>query len=123
FMQTLDRPGLEQVRAGIALQAYVPDSFATQQRLTDWARRRVAAGGAPVTIRLVKGANMEMERVEASLRGWPLATFADKRDTDANYHGMLQFATQPENLAAARLGVASHNLFTVAYGLVLAARS
>ena len=73
-MRTLDRPGLEQVAAGIALQAYIPDSFATQQRITDWARRRVAAGGAPVTIRIVKGANMEMERVEASLRGWPLAT-------------------------------------------------
>ena len=29
---------------------------------------------------------------------------------------------QPENLAAVRLGVASHNLFTLAYGLVLAAQ-
>ena len=29
-------------------------------------RRRVAAGGAPITIRIVKGANMEMEQVEAS---------------------------------------------------------
>ncbi len=123
FMRTLDRPGLEQVQAGIALQAYIPDSFATQQRITEWARRRVAAGGSPVTIRLVKGANMEMERVEASLRGWPLATFSDKRDTDANYDRMLQFAMQPQNLAAVRLGVASHNLFTVAYGLILAARS
>ncbi len=26
FMRTLDRPGLEQARAGIALQAYIPDS-------------------------------------------------------------------------------------------------
>jgi RHH-type proline utilization regulon transcriptional repressor/proline dehydrogenase/delta 1-pyrroline-5-carboxylate dehydrogenase len=121
FMQTLDRPALASVRAGIALQAYIPDSFATQQRITAWARRRVAAGGAPVTIRIVKGANMEMERVEASLRGWPLATFRDKLDTDANYHRMLEYGMRPENLAAANLGVASHNLFTLAYGLTLAA--
>jgi RHH-type proline utilization regulon transcriptional repressor/proline dehydrogenase/delta 1-pyrroline-5-carboxylate dehydrogenase len=121
FMHTLDRPGLEQARAGIALQAYVPDSFATQRRITEWARRRVAAGGAPATIRIVKGANMEMERVESSLRGWPLATYSDKLDTDANYHRMLQYGMQPEHLAAVRLGVASHNLFTLAYGLVLAA--
>ena len=67
FMRTLDRPGLEQARAGIALQAYIPDSFATQRTITEWARRRVAAGGGPVTIRIVKGANMEMERVEAIL--------------------------------------------------------
>ena len=121
FMRTLDRPGLEQVQAGIALQAYIPDSFATQRQITEWARHRIEQGGAPVTIRLVKGANMEMERVEASLRGWPLAPFDDKLDTDANYHRMVQYGMQPENLAAVRLGVASHNLFTLAYGLTLAA--
>ncbi|BBO30396.1 proline dehydrogenase family protein [Lacipirellula parvula] len=123
FMRTLDRPGFEQLHAGIALQAYIPDSFATQRRITEWARRRVEQGGAPATIRVVKGANMEMERVEASLRGWPLATFSDKLHTDANYHRMLQYGMQPENLAAVRLGVASHNLFSIAYGLVLAAQS
>src|SRR3954467_6877518 len=35
FMRTLDRRGLEQARAGIALQAYIPDSFATQQRINE----------------------------------------------------------------------------------------
>ena len=120
FMRTLDRPGLEQARAGIALQAYIPDSFATQQRINEWARKRVAAGGAPVTIRLVKGANMEAERVEASLRGWPQAPYKTKLETDANYLRMLHEGMRPENLAAVRLGIASHNLFTLAYGLVLA---
>ncbi len=123
FMRTLDRPGLEQVRAGIALQAYIPDSFSTQQRITTWARKRSEQGGAAVTIRIVKGANMEMERVEASLRGWPLATFDKKCDTDANYKRMLCFGMQRDNLAAVRLGIASHNLFTLAYGLVLASRA
>ena len=33
FMRTLDRKGLEQVNAGIALQAYVPDSFRFHARL------------------------------------------------------------------------------------------
>jgi RHH-type proline utilization regulon transcriptional repressor/proline dehydrogenase/delta 1-pyrroline-5-carboxylate dehydrogenase len=122
FMRTLDRPGLEQVQAGIALQAYVPDSFLTQQQINEWARRRVAAGGAPVTIRVVKGANMEMERVEASLRGWPQAPYKTKLETDANYLRMLSEGMRRENLAAVRLGIASHNLFSLAYGLVLAAR-
>ena len=123
FMQTLDRPGLEHVRAGIALQAYIPDSFATQQRITAWAKKRVQAGGSPITIRVVKGANMEMELVAASTGGWPVATFTEKIDTDANYKRMLQFGMQKEKLAAVELGVASHNLFTLAYGLVLAVRS
>ncbi len=120
FTRTLDRPGLEQARAGIALQAYIPDSYRTQQQINEWARRRVAAGGAPVTIRLVKGANMEAERVEASLRGWPQAPYKTKLETDANYLRMLHEGMRPENLAAVRLGIASHNLFTLAYGLVLA---
>lgn len=120
FMRTLDRPGLEQAQAGIALQAYIPDSFATQQRINDWATRRVAGGGSPVTIRLVKGANMEAERVEASLRGWPQAPYKTKLETDANYLRMLHEGMRPENLRAVRLGIASHNLFTLSYGLVLA---
>ncbi len=120
FMQTLDRPGLANLQAGIALQAYLPDSFHTQQQINRWARRRVAAGGAPVTIRLVKGANLQMERVEASIRGWPQAPYHSKLETDANYQRMMQEAMRPENLAAVRLGLASHNLFTLAYGMVLA---
>src|SRR6266542_1803 len=120
FMRTLERRGLERVSAGIALHAYIPDSFAMQKRLNDWARHRVSAGGAPITIRLVKGANMEMERVEASLRGWPQAPFRTKLETDANYKRMVQEGMKRENLAAVRLGIASHNLFDLAYGLALA---
>jgi RHH-type proline utilization regulon transcriptional repressor/proline dehydrogenase/delta 1-pyrroline-5-carboxylate dehydrogenase len=123
FMRTLSRPGLLKSQAGIALQAYIPDSFAVQREIAEWARQRVANGGAPVTIRLVKGANMEAERVEASLRGWPQAPFQQKIETDANYHRMLEFGMREENLNAVRLGIASHNLFSLSYGLVLATRA
>ncbi len=122
FMATLDRPGLEQVRAGIALQAYIPDSFLVQEKITQWAKARVERGASPVTIRIVKGANMEMERVEASLRGWPQAPYTKKLDTDANYKRMLMYGMQSENIRAVELGIASHNLFEVAFALVLAVR-
>jgi RHH-type proline utilization regulon transcriptional repressor/proline dehydrogenase/delta 1-pyrroline-5-carboxylate dehydrogenase len=120
FMQTLDLPGLKDVAAGIVLQSYTPDSFAQQRKLNAWARDRVAAGGAPITIRLVKGANMEMERVEASGRGWAQATYNKKRDTDANFKRMLLESVKPENLAAVRVGVASHILFDLAFAVQLA---
>jgi RHH-type transcriptional regulator, proline utilization regulon repressor / proline dehydrogenase / delta 1-pyrroline-5-carboxylate dehydrogenase len=120
FMRALDRPGFEQVRAGIALQAYIPDSFPMQQRITTWALERVDRGGAPVTIRIVKGANLEMERVEASLHDWPQAPYQRKLETDANYKRMLEYALRAEHVQAVQIGVASHNLFDVAYGLVLA---
>ena len=119
FMQTLDRPGLEAVNAGIALQAYLPDSYAVLQDITEWAQRRVAKGGSPVTVRIVKGANMEAEKVEASIEGWPLAPFASKPETDANFKRMLSHALAPEHIAAVRVGVATHNLFDVSYAMVL----
>lgn len=120
FQKTLERPGLEKVEAGIALQAYVPDSYRYQCEILEWARKRVKRGGAPVTMRIVKGANMEAERVESSIAGWPLAPYNDKLDTDANYRRMLLEGLKPENRGAVRLGVASHNLFEVAHALVLA---
>jgi RHH-type proline utilization regulon transcriptional repressor/proline dehydrogenase/delta 1-pyrroline-5-carboxylate dehydrogenase len=120
FMRTLDREGLKHVRAGIALQSYIPDSYRTLLELQEWARRRVAGGGGRITIRLVKGANMESERAESSVRDWPQAPYRSKIETDANYKRMVHEVTRPENLAAMDVGIASHNLFDLAYGLVLA---
>ncbi|HQR25279.1 MAG TPA: proline dehydrogenase family protein, partial [Steroidobacteraceae bacterium] len=120
FMRTLDRAGLEHVRAGIALQAYIPDSYRTLLELQAWARRRAASGGGRITIRLVKGANMEAERCESSVRDWPQAPYRTKLETDANYKRMVDELMKPENLAAMDVGIASHNLFDLSYGLVLA---
>lgn len=121
FMRALE--ALPEVRAGLVLQAYIPDSFATQRRVTDWALRRTDAGGAPPTLRVVKGANMEMERVDASISGWPAAPFQHKAETDASYKRMLEYALEPRHARALRVGLASHNLFELAYGLVLAAEN
>lgn len=122
FMRVLDDPDLRTLTAGIVLQAYVPDSHAVQVRLGSWAKERVASGGAPIRLRLVKGANLMTERVEASVRGWPLPTYANKADVDASFRRMLRYGTEPEHAAAVRLGVGSHNLFDIAYTLILRAQ-
>jgi RHH-type proline utilization regulon transcriptional repressor/proline dehydrogenase/delta 1-pyrroline-5-carboxylate dehydrogenase len=119
FRQLLDEVEFQSFSAGIVLQAYLPDSYAIQQELTQWARNRVASGGAPIKIRLVKGANLAMEAVEAELHGWEPAPYPTKADTDANFRRMLEYGCRPENACAVRLGVASHNLFDVALALVL----
>ncbi len=122
FTGVLDEEEFRNFSAGLVLQAYLPDSIAVQTELTAWARRRVAAGGAPIKVRLVKGANLAMERVEAEMHGWNPAPHRSKHDTDAGFRRMLEFACQPENAAAVRLGIGSHNLFDVALALVLARR-
>jgi RHH-type transcriptional regulator, proline utilization regulon repressor / proline dehydrogenase / delta 1-pyrroline-5-carboxylate dehydrogenase len=122
FQRTLDEPEFQSLGAGIVLQAYLPDSWAAQRELTAWARKRVQNSGAQVKLRLVKGANLAMESVEAELHDWNAAPYGSKAETDANYRRMLEFACRPENAAALRLGVASHNLFDVALALELRER-
>ncbi|MEM6364874.1 MAG: bifunctional proline dehydrogenase/L-glutamate gamma-semialdehyde dehydrogenase, partial [Planctomycetota bacterium] len=116
--KTLSRDGLHLARAGIALQAYVPDSFGVMKDLIEYSANRVEAGGYPLTIRLVKGANMEMERVHASLAGWPIPTYECKADTDANFKAMLRELIDAASIGHIRVGIASHNLFDVALAMI-----
>ncbi len=120
FTRILDDARLRDLEAGIVLQAYLPDALPALERLTAWAQRRVAGGGARIKVRLVKGANLAMERVDAVMHGWSLATYDAKVDSDANYVRCLQWALRPENTAAVRIGVAGHNLFDIAYAWLLA---
>src|SRR5947207_7447942 len=119
FREVLDEGEFAQLRAGIVLQAYLPDSHRVQRALTEWALARHARGGAPIKLRIVKGANLAMERIEAATHGWRQAPYETKAEVDANYKRMLEYGCRPEHAAAVHLGVASHNLFDIAYGLVL----
>jgi RHH-type proline utilization regulon transcriptional repressor/proline dehydrogenase/delta 1-pyrroline-5-carboxylate dehydrogenase len=121
FTALLDRPELRDVSAGIVLQAYLPDSVAALEHVAAFARRRVDAGGAPLKVRLVKGANLAMERVDAALHDWPQAPYATKAEVDANYVRLLDRALRPELADALRVGVASHHLHHVALAVELAA--
>src|SRR5438067_11712542 len=60
-----------------------------------------------------------MERIDAAVHGWAQAPYATKLEVDANYKRMLEYGCPPEHAGAVHLGVASHNLFDIAYGLVL----
>jgi len=119
FKRVLDEPEFHTFSAGIVLQAYLPDSHAIQQELTEWAMGRVKRGGAPIKIRIVKGANLTMEQFEASVRGWSQAPYTKKSDVDANYKKMVTYGCAVERAKAVHLGVASHNLFDIAYALLI----
>ncbi|WP_353808337.1 proline dehydrogenase family protein [Agromyces sp. SYSU T00194] len=120
FTTLLDQHRLRRLEAGIVLQAYLPDALGALQELTAWSKRRRAAGGAPIKVRVVKGANLAMERVDAAVHGWPLATYGSKQDSDTNYKRVLDWAFTPEHADAVKIGVAGHNLFDLAYAWLLA---
>jgi RHH-type transcriptional regulator, proline utilization regulon repressor / proline dehydrogenase / delta 1-pyrroline-5-carboxylate dehydrogenase len=119
FKRVLSDPEFFHLSAGITLQSYLPDSFEIQKDLTEWALQRLSRGGAPIKIRLVKGINLALEQVEASLKNWPQAPYLHKWEVDANYKRMLVYGFSETNRRAAYLGVASHNLFDLCFALIL----
>jgi RHH-type proline utilization regulon transcriptional repressor/proline dehydrogenase/delta 1-pyrroline-5-carboxylate dehydrogenase len=122
FVQVLDEPEFMKLEAGVVLQAYLPDAWPVQIELNEWAKDRVARGGAGIKIRLVKGANLAMEKVEAELHDWPQAPYPTKEEVDANFKRMLHEGCKPENARFVRIGLASHNLFDLAYAMLLRTR-
>lgn len=120
FTRILDRPEFLNLEAGIVLQAYLPDALGAMMRLQEWSAARVARGGAAIKVRLVKGANLPMELVDAAIHGWPAATWGSKQDSDTSYKAVLDYALTPERVKHVRLGVAGHNLFDLALAWLLA---
>lgn len=120
FMEVLSKPEHRKLDAGIVLQAYLPDALGALQRLVGWANSRHEAGGGQIKIRLVKGANLAMERVEAAIKGWEQTPYETKVESDANYKRCLEWLLEPAHMAGVRLGLASHNLFDVAWTHLLA---
>jgi RHH-type proline utilization regulon transcriptional repressor/proline dehydrogenase/delta 1-pyrroline-5-carboxylate dehydrogenase len=122
FRGVLEEPEFFKLEAGIVLQAYLPDAWPVQQELTAWTKQRVAQGGAGIKIRIVKGANLAMEKVEAQLHDWPQAPYPTKEEVDANFKRMLHEGCRPENAKFVKIGLASHNLFDLAYAMLLRTR-
>ena len=119
FTRCLSLPEFSRLRAGIALQAYLPDTHGALDRLLGFARARVQAGGPPIRVRLVKGANLAMEKTAAELACWPSPAFETKAQTDASYKALLVRLMEAASTGAVEVGVASHNLFDVGFALVL----
>jgi RHH-type proline utilization regulon transcriptional repressor/proline dehydrogenase/delta 1-pyrroline-5-carboxylate dehydrogenase len=120
FMSVLDEPEFLALHAGVVLQAYLPESHAALEELITFSKRRHREGGGVVKVRLVKGANLAMEHVEAELHGWQAAPYGSKADVDASYLRLVDVALRPEHAKSLRVGVASHNLFHVSWAIELA---
>ena len=119
FKDVLSLPQFKNYEAGIVVQAYLPDAWGFQTELLEFAKARVAAGGAPIKMRIVKGCNLDMENIVSDLRGWPNPVRPDKTEVDANYLHIIERGLKPENAKVLHIGMASHNLFTISYAYLL----
>lgn len=122
FKGILSQPEFQSLSAGIVLQAYLPDALRAMIDIQQFAASRVLSGGAPVKVRVVKGANLPMEKVDAETHGWPLATVESKAAADANYKRVLNYALTEDRVQNVRVGVAGHNLFDLAFAWLLASQ-
>lgn len=120
FIEVLSKPEFKNYKAGVVIQAYLPDAELLYDQLLAFAKVRVAEGGSPLKIRIVKGANLQMESVVSSLRGWENPVRTSKVEVDANYLHMIDRAFTPENAKVLNVGIASHNLFTIGYAYLKA---
>ena len=113
FKEVLSLPQFKNYEAGIVVQAYLPDAWDFQSELLEFARKRVAEGGSPIKMRIVKGCNLDMENIVSDLRGWPNPVRPNKTEVDANYLHIIERGLKPENAKVLHIGMASHNLFTM----------
>lgn len=120
FKLVLNEGEFKNLYAGLVLQAYLPESHEVFAELVEWSLERHKKSGGVIKIRLVKGANLAMEKAEAELHGWMAAPYKSKADVDASYSRLLDVALRSEHAKAVRIGVASHNLFHIAFALEIA---
>ncbi len=66
---------------GIVVQAYLKSAETSIRFLRQLAEQR----GTPITVRLVKGAYWDEERIVADEAGWDVPVYEDKAATDASY--------------------------------------
>ncbi len=95
--------------AGLALQAYHRETARDVEDLLAWVRKR----GAPITIRLVKGAYWDSDTIRYRQRGWAVPLFEHKVETDANYEALTQRLLSQTSLIRPAFG--THNLRTLAH--------
>jgi RHH-type proline utilization regulon transcriptional repressor/proline dehydrogenase/delta 1-pyrroline-5-carboxylate dehydrogenase len=96
---------------GLIVQSYLKESDRDLEDLLAWARSH----SQRFTVRLVKGAYWEAERVLAAQRGWPLPIFQDKGQTDLAFERLALRLL--ENHPFIDLACASHNARTIAWVL------
>jgi RHH-type proline utilization regulon transcriptional repressor/proline dehydrogenase/delta 1-pyrroline-5-carboxylate dehydrogenase len=101
-------------RHGFVIQAYLRDSYADTEKMLSWARRE----NHPLTIRLVKGAYWDFEKVIAAQRTWDVPVYLSKPETDANYERITRLLL--ENHAIVYPAFASHNVRTIAHAATYA---
>ncbi len=100
--------------AGIVIQAYLRDSEKDLRDLIAWGRER----GTRFTVRLVKGAYWDYEKIKARQNGWPCPVYLQKPESDASFERLSRILLENESIVTAAFG--SHNVRSIAHAQAVA---
>jgi RHH-type proline utilization regulon transcriptional repressor/proline dehydrogenase/delta 1-pyrroline-5-carboxylate dehydrogenase len=100
--------------AGIVVQAYLRDAEKDLLDLIDWGRAR----GTRFTVRLVKGAYWDYEKIKSTQNGWSIPVYLQKPESDANFELLTRILLENEEIVTAAFG--SHNVRSIAHAQALA---
>jgi proline dehydrogenase len=95
---------------GVVVQSYLVDADETLERILG--SPGLTGRGVPLTIRLVKGAYWDHERVLASQRGWEAPVWGEKRESDACFERLTERLIDTRDRV--RPAIATHNLRSLA---------
>src|SRR5947208_10671225 len=100
--------------AGIVVQAYLRDAEKDLRDLIEWGRRR----GTRFTVRLVKGAYWDYEKIKAAQNGWRVPVWLQKPESDANFEKLSRILLDNELIVTSAFG--SHNVRSIAHAMAYA---
>src|SRR2546421_1288989 len=100
--------------AGIVIQAYLRDAEEDLSDLIAWGRER----GTRFTVRLVKGAYWDYEKIKSTQNGWVIPVWMQKPESDANFERLSRILLENESIVTSAFG--SHNVRSIAYAQALA---
>jgi RHH-type proline utilization regulon transcriptional repressor/proline dehydrogenase/delta 1-pyrroline-5-carboxylate dehydrogenase len=100
--------------AGIVIQAYLRDAEADLRDLIEWGRAR----GTRFTVRLVKGAYWDYEKIKSMQNGWDCPVYLQKPESDVNFEALTRVLLENESIVTAAFG--SHNVRSIAHAQALA---
>ncbi len=94
---------------GIVIQAYARNAADRVEEMLSFARLR----GAPIAIRLVKGAYWDFERVVSAQNHWEFPLWEKKRESDAWYEHLSRVLLDNHHLCLPAFG--SHNIRSLSH--------
>jgi RHH-type proline utilization regulon transcriptional repressor/proline dehydrogenase/delta 1-pyrroline-5-carboxylate dehydrogenase len=100
--------------AGIVIQAYLRDAERDLTNLIEWGKER----GTRFTVRLVKGAYWDYEKIKAAQNGWRVPVWLQKPESDANFEVCTRILLENESIVTAAFG--SHNVRSIAHAQAFA---